>query len=87
MTRLHQLKEESTISSDVTERPNTNHAVSIDRTVLWRAILFNTPPPDATIETEHPKHRGRRNVHSKGHHNHHAQLKQVQNLGHRLYQL
>ncbi|KAI2665488.1 Protein ADM2 [Labeo rohita] len=104
MTRLHQLKEENTIPSDVTERPNTDHVVSIDRTVLWRAILFKSPPPDPTIETEQsnetresPKHRGRRNVHSKGHHNHHhAQLKrvgcllgtcQVQNLSHRLSQL
>ncbi|KAK2892915.1 hypothetical protein QQF64_035177 [Cirrhinus molitorella] len=104
MTRLHQLREDNAISPDVTERLNTNHVVSIDRTVLWRAILFKSPPPEPTIETEtsnetgaSPKHRGRRNVHSRGHHNHHhPQLKrvgcilgtcQVQNLSHRLYQL
>uniref|UniRef100_A0A673N0P7 ADM2-like n=2 Tax=Sinocyclocheilus rhinocerous TaxID=307959 RepID=A0A673N0P7_9TELE len=112
MTRLHQLREENTISPDVTKRPNTDHGVSIDRTVLWRAILSKAPPSDPTRNQfhigqpiagestktgENPRQRGRRNVHSKGHHNHHhAQLMrvgcvlgtcQVQNLSHRLYQL
>lgn len=112
MTRLHQLREEDTISPDVTERPNTDHGVSIDRTILWRAILSKSPPSDPTRNQFHigqpiagestktgeiPRHRGRRNAHSKGHHNHrNAQLMrvgcvlgtcQVQNLSHRLYQL
>ncbi|XP_026081448.1 ADM2-like [Carassius auratus] len=112
MTRLHQLREENSISADVTESPNTDHGISIDRTILWRAILSKSPPSDTTrnqlpigqpragesTETgENPRHRGRRHVHSKGHHNHHhGQLKrvgcvlgtcQVQNLSHRLYQL
>ncbi|XP_056089473.1 protein ADM2a [Rhinichthys klamathensis goyatoka] len=112
MTRLHQLREEDPISPDVTERPNTDHGVSIDRTVLWRAILSRPPPPDPTGNPLHvgqqkagessqtgesPRQRDRRNVHSRGHHNHHhGQLMrvgcvlgtcQVQNLSHRLYQL
>ncbi|XP_043092963.1 protein ADM2a [Puntigrus tetrazona] len=112
MTRLHQLRQENTISPDVTERPNTDHGASIDRTILWRAILSKSPPSDPTRNQFHigqptagestetgdsPRHRDRRNVHSKGHHNHHhAQLMrvgcvlgtcQVQNLSHRLYQL
>ncbi|XP_073694321.1 protein ADM2a [Garra rufa] len=85
MTRLHQLRENNAISPDVTERPNTDHVVSIDRTVLWRAVLFKSPPLHQTIETEQsneteasPKLRRRRNTHSRGHHNHHhAQLKRV----------
>lgn len=106
MARLHQLREEGPISPEV--RPNTDHGVSIDRTILWRAILSRPPPPDPLYagqptagepsETaEIPKQRGRRNVHSRGHHNHHhGQLMrvgcvlgtcQVQNLSHRLYQL
>ncbi|KAK7149838.1 hypothetical protein R3I94_009222 [Phoxinus phoxinus] len=112
MTRLHQLREEGPVSPDVTERPNTGHGVSIDRTVLWRAILSRPPPPDPTgnplhagqpkagessESAESPRQRDRRNVHSRGHHNHHhGQLMrvgcvlgtcQVQNLSHRLYQL
>lgn len=93
MTRLHQLREEGPISPDVTERPNTDHGVSIDRTVLWRAILSRPPPPDPTgnplhvgqpkagesSETgESPRQRDRRNVHSRGHHkHHHGQLMRV----------
>ncbi|XP_077090847.1 protein ADM2a [Siphateles boraxobius] len=112
MARLHQLREEGPISPDVTERPNTDHGISIDRTVLWRAILSRPPPPDPTGKRLHvgqpkagespetgesPRQRGRRNVHPRGHHNHHhGQLMrvgcvlgtcQVQNLSHRLYQL
>uniref|UniRef100_A0A8C1L6R4 Adrenomedullin 2a n=1 Tax=Cyprinus carpio TaxID=7962 RepID=A0A8C1L6R4_CYPCA len=112
MTRLHQLREENTISPDITERPNTDHGVSIDRTILWRAILSKSAPQDqirnpfhigqpmageSTKTGESARHRGRRNVNSKGHHNHHhAQLMrvgcvlgtcQIQNLSHRLYQL
>lgn len=112
MTRLHQLREEGPISPDVTERPNTDHGVSIDRTVLWRAILSRPPPPDPTGNPLHvgqpkagessatgesPKQRDRRNVHSRGNHNHrHGRLMrvgcvlgtcQVQNLSHRLHQL
>ncbi|XP_051544934.1 protein ADM2a [Myxocyprinus asiaticus] len=44
MTRLHQLRERSTISLDVTEQSNTDHGVSIDRKILWRAILSKSPP-------------------------------------------
>ncbi|XP_052437261.1 protein ADM2-like [Carassius gibelio] len=112
MTRLHQLRKKNTISLDITERPNTDHGVSIDRTILWRAILSKSPPQDpirnpfhigqpmageSTKMGESAKHRGRRNVHSKGHNNHHhAQLMrvgcvlgtcQVQNLSHRLFQM
>ncbi|XP_039523987.1 LOW QUALITY PROTEIN: protein ADM2a [Pimephales promelas] len=107
MTRLHQLKEDP-ISPDVTEHPNTDHGVSIDRTILWRAILSRPPPPcpkrlpqpkagESSQTDESPRQRERRNVHSRGHHNHHhGQLMrvgcvlgtcQVQNLSHRLYQL
>ncbi|KAG1952845.1 hypothetical protein F2P79_009686 [Pimephales promelas] len=88
MTRLHQLKEDP-ISPDVTEHPNTDHGVSIDRTILWRAILSRPPPPcpkrlpqpkagESSQTDESPRQRERRNVHSRGHHNHHhGQLMRV----------
>ncbi|XP_051976865.1 protein ADM2a [Xyrauchen texanus] len=116
IARLHQLREGSTISPDITKQANADHGISINRTFLWRAILSKSPPSmnptgiplhiTQTMEGESneagggPKQRGlrgRRYVHSRGHHNHHhAQLMrvgcvlgtcQVQNLSHRLYQL
>lgn len=78
MTRLQELREKSTISPDITERSNTDHGVSIDRTILWRAILSRAPPADltgnqlqSTVTLESPKQRERRHVHSRGHHSHH----------------
>ncbi|XP_065130086.2 protein ADM2a [Paramisgurnus dabryanus] len=84
MARPHQQTVEVTISPDVKE---TDRGVSIDHSILWKAIL-SRPPPSALsnpseihvsqpIEGESnkggeaPHQRGRRHVYSRNHHNHH----------------
>ncbi|XP_056604782.1 protein ADM2a [Triplophysa dalaica] len=47
MLRLRQLTAAGAISPDITDRP-----VSIDRTILWRAILSRPPPPALDNPTE-----------------------------------
>lgn len=47
MTRLHRLKEGSLISTDSDPRyvePTADPTVALDRTALWRALLFRNPP-------------------------------------------
>ncbi|TRY64663.1 hypothetical protein DNTS_028695, partial [Danionella cerebrum] len=86
MTRLNQLKKNTRITPHVTDHQNTSLGTSIERSILWRAILTRSPPlvplhvtlEDSVKGFESPKQRDRRHVHSRGHHNHHhGQLMRV----------
>ncbi|XP_060759522.1 protein ADM2a [Neoarius graeffei] len=91
---LHQLKEGSTVfpDSDSSSEPTNAPAVALDRTSLWRALLYKNPPPSSQeskrdlnpfvssvergSESNQRSPRNRRSTHTRGHHQH-AQLMRV----------
>ncbi|XP_027007426.1 protein ADM2a [Tachysurus fulvidraco] len=83
-------------------------AGSLDRTSLWRALLYKNPLPSSQesksalnptgnfVESNQRNPRGRRSIHTRGHHHQHGQLMrvgcvlgtcQIQKLSQRLYEL
>lgn len=95
-TILHRLREGSAVfpDSDPSSDDSTNApAVPLDRTSLWRALLYKNPPPLSKESTNADKptansvgrgtesnqrsSRGRRNAYVRGHHHQHGQLMRV----------
>ncbi|KAB5542004.1 hypothetical protein PHYPO_G00086430 [Pangasianodon hypophthalmus] len=95
-TILHQLREGSSAFPDSdpsSDDPTNAPAVPLDRTSLWRALLYKNPPassqeltsalnPTANSvergsESNQRSPRGRRNAHVRGHHHQHGQLMRV----------
>ncbi|TSK13319.1 ADM2 [Bagarius yarrelli] len=82
---LRQKKEGSSVFPDSDDLTNTP-AASLDRTSLWKTLLYKNPPPSAkepsgtlnpTNNSVESNRRARRSAYARGHQHQHGQLMRV----------